>query len=85
MPRVNRKQLRELEQRIAPKTPLAPLVMCCIEDWPETAQAAWAEAIRVEDLRRQEDLVEQYEGMRPDLHGPWVGLILLPPRVGDGI
>lgn len=85
MPRVNRKQLRELEQRIAPKRVLAQIVMCSIEEWPEAGQAAWEEAKRAGDRRRQEDLVEQYEGKRPDLQGPWVGLILVPPRVGDGV
>ena len=85
MPRVNRKQLRDLEQRIAPKKPLAPLVMCSIEEWPDAGQAAWEDAVQAGDRHRQEDLVEQYEGMRPDLQGPYVGLILLPPRVGEGV
>ena len=85
MPRVNRKQLRELEQRIAPQRVRAQIVMCSIEEWPDVGQAAWEDAVQAGDRRRQEDLVEQYEGVRPDLQGPWVRLILVPPRVGDGV
>ena len=85
MPKVTRRRITQLEQLIAPKRVRAQIVMCSIEEWPEAGQAAWEEAIQVGDRRRQEDLVEQYEGMRPDLQGPWVGLILLPPRVGHGI
>jgi hypothetical protein len=85
MLKVTLRRIAALEGRIAPKRERAQIVMCSIEDWPGAGQAAWEDAVQAGDRRWQEDLVEQYEGVRPDLHGPWVGLILVPPRVGDGV
>lgn len=80
MKRIAPDRLRTLERRRRLRhTRGGRLVLCCFERWPAKARATWTTACASGDAARQEDPVERYEGIRPHLRSPEIGLILVPP------